>query len=71
MVILKALFVVYTILLAFLALAALSRFIYRESDFWGRLRNLIDDLIFAIFFPLMIFSKEGIGKLVRKIKEIT
>lgn len=70
MVILKAMFVLYSILLAVLILTTLSRFIFRESSFWSRVEDLKNDLFFLMFFPLMIFSKEGISKLVKKIKEI-
>ncbi len=52
-----------------LVLSAVSRFIFKPSD--NKMKQIIDDVIFALLLPIMIFSKEGATRLIKQIKEYT
>ena len=70
-VIFRGFFSLYFILVILQILSAVSRLFFKDGDMGDKLADLLEDIWFAMFFPIMIFSKEGISKLVKQIREYT
>lgn len=54
-------------LVLLLTLSAISRLLFKRGD--NGVKQFIDDIVFALLLPVMIFSKEGVSRLIKQIRE--